>query len=112
MPLITPEDLDELQKWLKRSKISYLELGMNERGELRNLKWLQEAFDAFAKLQWDASVELPLCSYVLKHRVERHMPFGYCSTEQAVIASLLYGCWVDFGPKTLRERFTPEVFGP
>lgn len=85
---------------------------MNDGGELRNLQLLQEAFDAFAKLQWDASIELPLCSYALKHRVKRHMPFRYCSTEQAVVASLLYGCWVDFGPKTLRKRFLPEVFGP
>ena len=114
MPLITSGDLDELQKWLKRRKITYLdshmEPHMGKQGELRDLKWLQEAFDAFANSQWYASIELPMCSYVLKHQLEKKMPHTYCSTQQAVLASLLYGCMVDFGPKTLRDSFTPQVF--
>ena len=108
VPLVTSDDLDDLHRWLKTKKIDYLDTDPHE---LVNLKLVQEAFDALAKLLWNDSIELPLNSYTLKHRMKRHMPtYWHCSTHQAVLAASLYGCTVDFGPKKLRDGFTPTVY--
>ena len=111
VPLITSDDLDDLQKWMKKHKVVYPDASTRDPRDLGEVKLVQEAFDTLVKLYLNDSIELPQSSYELKHHMERHMPtYFYCSTEQAVLAALLYGLKVDFGPKTARGRFTPVVF--
>ena len=107
-PPIDAEFLDSLHAWLKTKKIDYFE----RHGVTSDVKMVQEAFDALYDLLDRAEInERPINAYKLKHVMERKMPtYGYCPTEQAVLASLLYGCSVDFGPKRKSDSFTPNVY--